>query len=162
MAASGRRTDSSLRRPAVRTRLRFRLLSGRAPARSYLRRPEAGGRRRQAAGRVRALRRAPVHGVSPQRGARHRAHPPRDPARMTVAFLGLTGTQGVLPFCYTEWMIARKAAKDDTLLPFSISSTTAWYLCSIGPGRNTARRSSTSSASPVISGPMPLRTPSST
>ena len=37
---------------------------------------------------------------------------------MTVAFLGLTGTQGVLPFCYTEWMIARKAAKDDTLAAF--------------------------------------------
>ena len=37
---------------------------------------------------------------------------------MTVAFLGLTGTQGVLPFFYTEYMIARKAAKDDTLAAF--------------------------------------------
>ena len=37
---------------------------------------------------------------------------------MTVAFLGLTGTQGVLPFCYTEWMLERKAAKDDTLAAF--------------------------------------------
>lgn len=41
-----------------------------------------------------------------------------DPARMTVAFFGLTGTQGVLPLCYTEWMIARRAAKDDTLAAF--------------------------------------------
>jgi type VI secretion system protein ImpH len=41
-----------------------------------------------------------------------------DPARMTVAFLGLTGTQGVLPFFYTEYMIARKAAKDDALSAF--------------------------------------------
>jgi type VI secretion system protein ImpH len=41
-----------------------------------------------------------------------------DPVRMTVAFLGLTGTQGVLPFCYTEWMLERKAAKDDTLAAF--------------------------------------------
>jgi type VI secretion system protein ImpH len=41
-----------------------------------------------------------------------------DPARVTVAFLALTGTQGVLPFHYTEWMIARKAAKDDTLAAF--------------------------------------------
>ena len=41
-----------------------------------------------------------------------------DPARMTVAFLGLTGTQGILPFFYTEYMIARKAAKDDTLAAF--------------------------------------------
>src|SRR5207248_11232255 len=41
-----------------------------------------------------------------------------DPVRVTVAFLALTGTQGVLPFHYTEWMIARKAAKDDTLAAF--------------------------------------------
>jgi type VI secretion system protein ImpH len=41
-----------------------------------------------------------------------------DPVQMTVAFLGLTGTQGVLPHCYTEWMIARDAAKDDTLAAF--------------------------------------------
>jgi len=41
-----------------------------------------------------------------------------DPVRMTVAFLALTGTQGVLPFCYTEWMLERKAAKDDTLAAF--------------------------------------------
>jgi type VI secretion system protein ImpH len=41
-----------------------------------------------------------------------------DPVRMTVAFLSLTGTQGVLPFFYTEYMIARKAAKDDTLAAF--------------------------------------------
>jgi type VI secretion system protein ImpH len=41
-----------------------------------------------------------------------------DPVRVIVAFLGLTGTQGVLPFCYTEWMLERKAAKDDTLEAF--------------------------------------------
>jgi type VI secretion system protein ImpH len=41
-----------------------------------------------------------------------------DPARMTVAFFGITGTQGVLPLCYTEWMIARRADKDDTLAAF--------------------------------------------
>jgi type VI secretion system protein ImpH len=40
------------------------------------------------------------------------------PPRMTVEFLGLTGTQGVLPLCYTEWMIARRAAKDNTLAAF--------------------------------------------
>ncbi len=37
---------------------------------------------------------------------------------MTVAFFGLTGTQGVLPLCYTEWMIAGRAAKDTTLAAF--------------------------------------------
>jgi type VI secretion system protein ImpH len=40
------------------------------------------------------------------------------PARMTVAFFGLTGVQGVLPLCYTEWLIARRAAKDDALAAF--------------------------------------------
>jgi type VI secretion system protein ImpH len=43
-----------------------------------------------------------------------------DPAAMTIAFLGLTGTQGVLPLCYTEHMVARAGAKpaDDTLAAF--------------------------------------------
>ncbi len=41
-----------------------------------------------------------------------------DLAVMTVAFFALTGTQGVLPFHYTERMIARRAAKDDTLAAF--------------------------------------------
>jgi type VI secretion system protein ImpH len=41
-----------------------------------------------------------------------------DPVRMTVAFLGLTGTQGVLPLHYTERLIARKAAKDNTMAEF--------------------------------------------
>jgi type VI secretion system protein ImpH len=39
-------------------------------------------------------------------------------ALMTVAFFGLTGTQGILPLCYSEWMIARRAAKDTTLAAF--------------------------------------------
>jgi len=34
------------------------------------------------------------------------------PARMSVLFFGLTGTQGVLPLHYTEMLIERKAAKD--------------------------------------------------
>jgi type VI secretion system protein ImpH len=41
-----------------------------------------------------------------------------EPARMTVAFLALTGTQGILPFHYTERMIARRAARDNTLAAF--------------------------------------------
>jgi type VI secretion system protein ImpH len=39
-------------------------------------------------------------------------------ARMTVAFMSLTGTQGVLPFYYTERILASKAAKDNTLAAF--------------------------------------------
>jgi len=41
-----------------------------------------------------------------------------DPARMEVAFLGLTGVQGVLPLCYTDWMLEREAARDPTLAAF--------------------------------------------
>jgi type VI secretion system protein ImpH len=47
-----------------------------------------------------------------------RAADPADPVRVTVAFLGLTGVQGVLPFFYTEYIIARKAAKDEALGAF--------------------------------------------
>jgi type VI secretion system protein ImpH len=41
-----------------------------------------------------------------------------DSVRMIVTFMGLGGVQGVLPLCYTEWMLGRKAAKDDTLTAF--------------------------------------------
>ncbi len=41
-----------------------------------------------------------------------------DSVRMTVSFFGLTGTQGVLPLCYTEWMVARRAARDTALASF--------------------------------------------
>jgi type VI secretion system protein ImpH len=44
--------------------------------------------------------------------------PDTPPARVAVAFMALTGTQGVLPFHYTERMIARKAVKDNTLAAF--------------------------------------------
>jgi type VI secretion system protein ImpH len=40
------------------------------------------------------------------------------PASMTVAFMGLTGTKGILPFWYTEWLLARKTAKDDAATAF--------------------------------------------
>jgi len=41
-----------------------------------------------------------------------------EPVRIMVAFMGLTGTKGILPFCYTEWLLARKAAKDNTAAAF--------------------------------------------
>lgn len=41
-----------------------------------------------------------------------------DPPRMTTAFLGLTGVQGVLPHHYTEYILARAQAKDYTLAAF--------------------------------------------
>ena len=42
----------------------------------------------------------------------------QDPPRMTVAFMGLTGVQGVLPHHYTEYIIARAMAKDFALAEF--------------------------------------------
>lgn len=44
--------------------------------------------------------------------------PDGGPASMTVAFVGLAGIQGVLPICYSERLIARKAAKDGAMAAF--------------------------------------------
>lgn len=41
-----------------------------------------------------------------------------DPIQMTVAFMGLTGPQGILPHLYTEQVIARLFEKDSTLAAF--------------------------------------------
>jgi type VI secretion system protein ImpH len=51
----------------------------------------------------------------------HEIEPPREeggPARMTVAFFGLTGPLGALPQPYTELLIERIARKDRTLRDF--------------------------------------------
>jgi type VI secretion system protein ImpH len=42
----------------------------------------------------------------------------KDPPVMTLAFLGLTGIQGVLPHHYTEHILARAQAKDFTMAAF--------------------------------------------
>jgi len=55
--------------------------------------------------------------ASPIHDIKHCENSP-DPARMVIAFLGLTGTQGVLPLCYTEQLLESKAAKDNSLAAF--------------------------------------------
>ncbi len=40
------------------------------------------------------------------------------PARMTVNFMGLTGPMGVLPYCYSELILARQREKDRGLQAF--------------------------------------------
>jgi type VI secretion system protein ImpH len=40
------------------------------------------------------------------------------PAQMRVAFMGLTGVQGMLPLYYTERLLASKAGKDNSLAAF--------------------------------------------
>src|SRR5262249_598170 len=54
---------------------------------------------------------SPVHEI-------RRAENSSEPVRMIVAFMGLTGTQGVLPLCYTEHMLEARAAKDNSLAAF--------------------------------------------
>ena len=43
---------------------------------------------------------------------------PSGPHGLVVTFFGLTGTQGVLPYHYTEHLIARRAAKDHAMAAF--------------------------------------------
>lgn len=38
--------------------------------------------------------------------------------RMTVAFMGLTGRSGVLPYCYSEFIVSRQRSKDHALAAF--------------------------------------------
>jgi type VI secretion system protein ImpH len=54
---------------------------------------------------------SPVHDIQQIRDS-------SEPVRMIIAFMGLTGTQGVLPLCYTEQLLESKAAKDNTLAAF--------------------------------------------
>ena len=119
MAASGRRTDPSLEEALFERGYEFeffqaaRLLARMSPERK----PVGGSAKpreefaRFASRLSMAFPASAVHDIE-------RVPDSADPVRMTVAFLGLTGTQGILPFCYTEWMIARHAAKDDTLAAF--------------------------------------------
>jgi type VI secretion system protein ImpH len=41
-----------------------------------------------------------------------------EPARMTVNFMGLTGPEGVLPLCYTEFLMERLQKRDAALAEF--------------------------------------------
>ena len=119
MAALSRRTDPSLEEALFERGYEFEFFqAARLLARIFSERKPVGGT-------------AKPHEEFARFGARlSMAFPPSavhdieripdsdDPVRMTVAFLGLTGTQGVLPFCYTEWMLERQAAKDDALRAF--------------------------------------------
>ncbi len=119
MAAPGRRTDPSLEEALFQRGYDFEFFqAARLLARIFAGRKTVGGTAkphqefaRFAARLSMAFPPSAVHDIE-------RMPEPGGPVRMTVAFLGLTGTQGVLPFWYTEWMLARKAAKDDTLAAF--------------------------------------------
>jgi type VI secretion system protein ImpH len=119
MATTGRRTDPSLEEALFQRGYDFEFFqAARLLARIFAGRKPVGGTAKPREEFARFVARlsmafppSAVHDIE-------RVPNPDDPVRMTVAFLGLTGTQGVLPFCYTEWMLDRKAAKDDTLGAF--------------------------------------------
>ena len=119
MASSGRRTDPSLEESLFERGYEFeffqavRLLAG-----CFRDRKQVGGTAKPA-GRSRPFS-GPTVLAFPASAVHDIEHTPDspDPARMTVAFMALTGTQGILPFCYTEFLLARKAGKDDTLAAF--------------------------------------------
>ena len=119
MGSNGRRTDPSLEEALFQrgydfeffqaARLLARIFDGRKPVGGTARPREEFAR--FAAHLSMAFPPSAVHDIE-------RMGDSSEPARVTVAFLGLTGTQGVLPFCYTEWMLEHQAAKDDTLAAF--------------------------------------------
>jgi type VI secretion system protein ImpH len=119
VAAPGRRTDSSLEEALFDCGYEFEFFQAvRLLARMYPRRKAVGGTAKPQEEIARfgarlsmAFPPSAIHDIEriPDSG---------DPVRVTASFLGLTGTQGVLPLCYTEWMIARDAAKDKTLAAF--------------------------------------------
>jgi type VI secretion system protein ImpH len=119
VAATGRRTDPALNEALFDRGYEFEFFQAvRLLARVFPLRKAVGGTARPAEEIARfgarlsmAFPASAVHDIE-------RVPDSQDPVRMTVAFLGLTGTQGVLPFFYTEYMIARKAAKDDALSAF--------------------------------------------
>ena len=119
MAASGGRTDPSLEEALFDRGYEFEFFQAvRLLARLFPLRIAVGGTAKPAEEIVRfgarlsmAFPASAVHDIE-------RVPDSPDPARMTVAFMGLTGTQGILPFFYTEYTIARKAAKDHALSAF--------------------------------------------
>jgi type VI secretion system protein ImpH len=119
VASPGRRTDPSLEDALFDRGYEFEFFQAvRLLARLFPHRKPVGGTARPAEEVARfgahlsmAFPPSAVHEIE-------RVPDSPDPARMTVAFLGLTGTQGVLPLHYTERLIARKAAKDNTLAEF--------------------------------------------
>jgi type VI secretion system protein ImpH len=119
VAAPGRRTDPSLEEQLFERGYEFEFFQAvRLLARTFVGRKPVGGTARPKEEFVRFG--AHLSMAFPPSAIHEIEHIPDspDPVRMTVAFLGLTGIQGVLPLCYTDWMLEREAAKDDTLAAF--------------------------------------------
>ncbi len=117
MAATGRRADPPLARRLFEHGYEFGFFEAvRLLARLHPEREPVGGDALPATEAVRfharnslAFPASAIHEI--QRDDRGQPH-------MTVAFLGLTGRQGVLPFHYTEYLLDRLRKKDTTAAAF--------------------------------------------
>lgn len=124
MAAPGRRTDSALREPSLEESLFERgyefdfFQASRLLARILASRKPVGGNAMPADEFARFGARLSMSFPASAVHEIERSDIPGEAARVTVAFLSLTGIQGVLPLCYTEWMLERREAKDGTLAAF--------------------------------------------
>jgi type VI secretion system protein ImpH len=119
MAAPGRRTDSSLEEALFERGYEFEFFqAARLLARIFAERKTVGRTAKPHEEFARFVARLSMTFPASAVHEIERNGDSGSPARMTVAFAGLTGVQGVLPFCYTEWILERAAAKDDTLAAF--------------------------------------------
>lgn len=119
MAPPGRRTDTSLEDALFDRGYEFEFFQAvRLLARMFPQRKHVGGTAK------------PTEEIARFRARLSMAFPPSavhdieripdrpDSVSVTVAFMGLTGTKGILPFWYTEWLLSRKAAKDSSAVAF--------------------------------------------
>jgi len=129
MGSNGRRTDPSIEEALFDRGYEFEFFqAARLLARMFPERKEVGSTARPAEEFARfttfanggdfkqsqlamAFPASPVHDIR-----RHKNL--SEPVQMIIAFMGLTGTQGVLPLCYTEQLLESKAAKDNALAAF--------------------------------------------
>jgi type VI secretion system protein ImpH len=129
VGSNGRRTDCPLEDALFGQGYEFEFFqAARLLARLFPHRKSVGGTSRPADEFARFVTIANGNGLDESRlsmafpaSAVHDIEPlPYSPdgARMTVSFMSLTGTQGVLPFYYTERILASKAAKDNALAAF--------------------------------------------
>ena len=138
MAAESGRTDPSLKQQLFQEGYRFEFFQAvRLLQRGQSTRQSVGGTSRPSEEAVR-FRAHQSLGFPPSEIYELReAEAAERPPDMTVAFMGLTGPQGVLPRYYTELMLDRLRAKDYTLRDFFDVLNHRSSRCFTVPGKNT-------------------------
>jgi type VI secretion system ImpH/TssG family protein len=119
MAAESRRTDPPLKQQLFQEGYRFEFFQAvRLLQRSQSKRQPVGGASRPSDEAVRFRARQSLSFPPSEIYEIREAEAAERPPEMTVAFMGLTGPQGVLPRYYTELMLDRIREKDYTLRDF--------------------------------------------